>query len=1103
MDKKTDIYDVSNYTDAELLHLLDVPANITDRELEAKILQNIYKYNNIGNESGLKLVSFFTDIYSRLFEVSDNEDEDSANQEGFSLMQNASGGWDKVGDMGTAFDGNYTYLDTLKNDKFGENDPSTIVSKITNPNKNNPTPSDNVMKIDNTNPNRGTFEIGKAPKKDDIAITKQVDYHKDNLNPILKQTIKRIISIDSQYRQDKNASSTSFTFNLSEPLRDVVSLKLYSVQIPYTWYTINSNFGSNFFYIKGNTAGIMDREYKIEIEAGNYTTTELINKISNSLTNDVIKANTDVDFGNTKIEYLPNQVKTKFTFDIRDIYNQNMYSIYFPSEISDFLGFKKVRTTDDNGILYSPCAAIKSTYIIDNATYTCNTDEIITFYSYTGYSYSIHNEVEHFNISIPAFTNKTASELASHIFNQMNNVIDNSSNKLDINNSSCQLLSTTVEGIIKQYIQIVPIFNKSTAKYQEGMRYAIGMPNIAPYNDLFPAEINECNILYGDQPIANPEYKLLGNYTYSIVFECTNAIYINIQENSYTINFSTGGVYTSLQSLINKLNNDIGSSSANINKSRFYLDNNYLKFNAIVEKRFNNSNYEIKSNYEYFSYIPSSPDTEFINMNPTSGEDYIEYTFTITKGENYRIDANTFIEIKPKSGGDNIGESSILIDLNTGINTPQTADRLFAHIYGKIQGTVYLNKTTIAGDAIETPTEYKRKIRIRINRALLTKDYKLHFYTNGEDSYPNFWETKLKFDSSSVLLNNYNENLNQSIVSSQLINPSVLNLIDGQNNTIYIRANNINGLTGSDAEYIPIILSASSQVENGTNYTQSKLIAEINRKFTDNKFLYNSSVNFTKTINQNEEVGDTDLYLNSSPIYVNFDIMFTKMYTTDDYKLVFFDPTNFIKCYIGYDSAKNATWDSTLGWLLGFRDNIEYPFSGSYNNSNITTLIGDTCISLNIYNYFLIMLDDYTQSHINDGLVTISMTDMGIDAPSNTSYVCDPITGQRNALNDGITSRQADANTKKLMSKIVQKSYSSGPFVRDIFGLIPIKTSGMTAGQVYVEFGGSLQNQERTYFGPVNIHRMTIKLLTDRGDLVDLNKANWSFSFICETLYKQ
>ena len=101
------------------------------------------------------------------------------------------------------------------------------------------------------------------------------------LNPVYRQTTNRIVSIDSQYR-NKSAITTDYTFNLSSPLRDVVSLKLNSIQIPYTWYTISSIFGGNFFYIKGNTDGMNNgfHDYKIEIAPGNYSIPDLINNIN-------------------------------------------------------------------------------------------------------------------------------------------------------------------------------------------------------------------------------------------------------------------------------------------------------------------------------------------------------------------------------------------------------------------------------------------------------------------------------------------------------------------------------------------------------------------------------------------------------------------------------------------------------------------------------------------------------------------------------------------------------------------------------------------------------------------------------------------------------
>jgi hypothetical protein len=72
--------------------------------------------------------------------------------------------------------------------------------------------------------------------------------------------------------------------------------------------------------------------------------------------------------------------------------------------------------------------------------------------------------------------------------------------------------------------------------------------------------------------------------------------------------------------------------------------------------------------------------------------------------------------------------------------------------------------------------------------------------------------------------------------------------------------------------------------------------------------------------------------------------------------------------------------------------------------------------------------------------------------------------------------------------------------MREVFVLIPIKLAGLSFGSTYMEFGGTLQNQNRKYFGPVNIKKMSIKLMNDRGDVVDLNGTNWSFTLICEIL---
>jgi hypothetical protein len=49
--------------------------------------------------------------------------------------------------------------------------------------------------------------------------------------------------------------------------------------------------------------------------------------------------------------------------------------------------------------------------------------------------------------------------------------------------------------------------------------------------------------------------------------------------------------------------------------------------------------------------------------------------------------------------------------------------------------------------------------------------------------------------------------------------------------------------------------------------------------------------------------------------------------------------------------------------------------------STVVQLTGDTSLSTNLYNYFLISLDDFIQNHLNDGLVTITRSQTSIQIP--------------------------------------------------------------------------------------------------------------------------
>jgi hypothetical protein len=330
-------------------------------------------------------------------------------------------------------------------------------------------------------------------------------------------------------------------------------------------------------------------------------------------------------------------------------------------------------------------------------------------------------------------------------------------------------------------------------------------------------------------------------------------------------------------------------------------------------------------------------------------------------------------------------------------------------------------------------------------------------------------------------------------------------IFNNSNNKFYLRAYE-NGVYSNKKEN-DITLSIPITYSNGViiKYSVDTLIYTIGQVIDGLTGIVNTVGTKLSTINV---VKNGILYQ-----YAKFRFSLKRTYKTKDFKLVFYDNTSFVKCFPGATSVQNITWDTTLGWLLGYHDAISYNLSDYSADSNgLVNIYGDSVVILNLYNYFMISLDDYNSSQINDGLVTITSNDNNNPLPSYTNrsnYQCDPVTGNliynTNASVDysKLTQNQIYALTEVAKSNAINnspdnKAYGYTPSVRNVFAIIPIKPG--TNGQTFVEYGGTLQNQDRNYFGPVNISRMSVKLISDRGDVLNLNGANWSFSLICEQL---
>ena len=123
-------------------------------------------------------------------------------------------------------------------------------------------------------------------KKIGVANSYVIPLAQGTMNPVLRNTLTRIINIDSQFRQSafpytmdptSPTSATSFTVVLTEPLTNVTSLKLNSINIPYTWYAVDSAVGNNVMYVDLNTG--VNGVHTITVANGNYTPVELVGAV--------------------------------------------------------------------------------------------------------------------------------------------------------------------------------------------------------------------------------------------------------------------------------------------------------------------------------------------------------------------------------------------------------------------------------------------------------------------------------------------------------------------------------------------------------------------------------------------------------------------------------------------------------------------------------------------------------------------------------------------------------------------------------------------------------------------------------------------------------
>ena len=233
MDLDTNI---NSYTIEELFEILGNPETI--QEIKAKSGYYMNLYTTQGND---KLFTFFKQIQKKLIDYTNliNIGTDDDNNNEFNKQNSI---WWKEG---------------------------TALTQVDNSIEKNKT-TDRVNKIDIYNNQHLPMNRQQLGVNNTFSLPVMQD---GKLNPNLENVTNRFILLDSSYRQTansgENSNASDYTCDISDPLKNVLSLRLYSIQLPFAWYNIDQL--NSCFWLQN-----MNNFFTITIPSGNYNINNFI-----------------------------------------------------------------------------------------------------------------------------------------------------------------------------------------------------------------------------------------------------------------------------------------------------------------------------------------------------------------------------------------------------------------------------------------------------------------------------------------------------------------------------------------------------------------------------------------------------------------------------------------------------------------------------------------------------------------------------------------------------------------------------------------------------------------------------------------------------------
>lgn len=231
---------------------------------------------------------------------------------------------------------------------------------------------------------------------------------------------------------------------------------------------------------------------------------------------------------------------------------------------------------------------------------------------------------------------------------------------------------------------------------------------------------------------------------------------------------------------------------------------------------------------------------------------------------------------------------------------------------------------------------------------------------------------------------------------------------------------------------------------------------------------------------------------------------------------------------ISYNSDSNRiyykhnhvyTWDKDNNVMLRVEGLLLSPFgreeyidcSGTVTRYWKYSTVSDAPANLLLTKYLLLSIEDYNNNKLNSGLVSIQNAEEIVQPNSKNRDLkisqCPDgkdknyyqysiglsgevvgVTQAQLASINAIAKHQANINNK-----------TTAP-TDSVFAIIQIPSDSMYGGNITNRF--PFIDNQITYSGPSTLTRLKIKLLTEDGVVLNLNKCDWSVSLICKQLYQ-